>query len=93
MQLFWKDQHVADIENAGWADFPWASGKLVRVNLSPPLRQALEWLAEVAEAEELEDPPFDEELFDHWFVVSPTGEKLAVSPPLVDFEIGAVEWR
>ena len=92
LQLFWKDRHVADIEGAAWEDFPWVSGRFVPVDLPPEVREALEWLARMAEADELEDPPFDEERVDHWFLVSPTGERSEVSAPLVDFEAGTVEW-
>jgi hypothetical protein len=93
LRLLWKDRHVADVEGAAWDDFPWVSGKFISVDLPPELRQALEWLSSMAEADELEDPPFDEELVDHWVLSSPVGHKAEVCAPIVDFEAGTVEWR
>jgi hypothetical protein len=91
--LMWNDQHVADLSHATWSDFPWQEARIVFVNLTPEIRLALEWLADVADADELTDPPFDAALLENWSVRSPTGEMREVSPPVVDFDAGTAEWR
>jgi hypothetical protein len=94
MALIWNDQHVADLSDAAWSDFPWKEARIVFVNLTPDIRRVLEWLVEVANSDDdLPDPPFDVAFLEHWFVRSPTGETTDVSPPLVDFAGGTAEWR
>ena len=93
LNLYWNDSHVATVEEAAWEDFPWVSGRFVAVAVTPELRQALEWLAAIADADELEDPPFDSALLDGWRLGSPGGQTREVSPPIVDFESGTVTWR
>ena len=93
LALMWNDQHVADLSDATWSDFPWQEARIVFVNLTPEIRRALEWLVDVSTADELPDPPFDEALLQNWFVRAPTGETTEVSPPLVDFDGGTAEWR
>ena len=90
----WNDQHVADLSDTTWSDFPWKEARIVFVNLTPELRSVLEWLAEVSESDDdLPDPPFDTVLLENWVVRSPDGETSGVSPPLVDFDVGTAEWR
>lgn len=89
----WNDQHVANLTDTTWGDFPWKEARIAFVNLTPEIRHVLEWLAEVAEADELPDPPFDTALLEHWCVRSPGGETTDVSPPLVDFDVETAEWR
>lgn len=93
LALRWNAQHVADLFDATWSDFPWKEARIVFVNLTPEVRRALEWLVEVSEADELPDPPFDTALLENWFVHSSTGGSTEVSPPLVDFDAGTAEWR
>jgi hypothetical protein len=93
LALIWNDQHVADLSDATWSDFPWKEARIVFVNLTPEIRRALEWLVEIAYANELSDPPFDAALLENWFVRSAAGETTEVSPPLVDFDAGTAEWR
>jgi hypothetical protein len=80
LALMWNDQHVADLIDATWSDFPWHEARIVFVNLTPEIRQLLEWLAEIADADELPDPPFDTALLENWVVRAPTGETTPVSP-------------
>jgi hypothetical protein len=69
------------------------AARIVVVNLTPEIRRVLEWLADVSEADELPDPPFDMALLENWFVRAPDGETTEVSPPLVDFDTETAEWR
>ena len=93
MNLYWADRHVLTVEDATWDDFPWISGRLAMVALTPDLRRALEWLARMADATNLEDPPFDESLLDGWRLRAPDGRMQEISPPLIDFGAETVTWR
>ena len=91
--IFWTDRHTLTVEDVTWDDFPWVVGRLVTISLTPELRRALEWLARMAEADTMDDPPFDESLLDGWCLRGPDGRMQEISPPLVDFEAETVTWR
>jgi hypothetical protein len=92
-ELFWNERRVAFVEESRWEDFPWATGKLSAFSATPELREALEWLAHMAEADELQDPPFDEGLLEGWCLRSPDGREREISAPVVDLEVGTAIWR
>ncbi|RUL88038.1 hypothetical protein [Tautonia sociabilis] len=84
---------MAFVEDVSCEDFPWAAGRLTAFSATSELREALEWLARMAEADELEDPPFDVTLLEGWRLRSADGREREVSPPLIDFEANTAMWR
>jgi hypothetical protein len=80
LRLFWTDQLVGVITDAGWSDFPWASGELAVHEMPGELRSALEWATAQARSEgPLEDPPFPGALLENWWVEKPDGSKTEIS--------------
>ncbi len=94
LELYWKKQLVGVITGASWSDFPWISGKFEPRRLGKRLRALLEWFAEQAEADELEEPPFEPELLENWSIVKPDRSRVdLLCPPIIDFAAGVAEWR
>lgn len=93
LTLCCNGQPIGQIAEAT-TDWPWASGKLAISNVPPDLRTVLEWFARQADSDDdLEDPPFDDELLDGWSIVGVDGAVAEISVPVADFEAGTVEWR
>jgi hypothetical protein len=93
LTLCWNGQPVGQITEAT-TDWPWASGKLAIGNLPSEVRAVLEWFARQADSEEnLEDPPFHDELLNGWSLVGADGAVTEICVPVADFEAGTVEWR
>ncbi|MEM9214153.1 MAG: hypothetical protein AAGD25_07365 [Cyanobacteria bacterium P01_F01_bin.150] len=86
---------IATITDVDWADFPWACGKFVAADMEPQIRDFLEWIGRESKTENgiTEDPPFEDELFDEWFIENPDGTRTAIMMPVLDFLSGAIEWR
>lgn len=94
-RLLWRDQLIATITGVGWSDFPWACGKLVVVDMAPELRELLEWIGRESRTEDgiTEDPPFEDELLEEWFIEKPDGTRTEIMIPVLDFADGSIEWR
>jgi hypothetical protein len=92
IKLFWKNQHIGNIGNANWSDFPWRVGKFVPIQVSKEVHTVLEWFASIAEADELADPPFEEELINNWWIETPEGKRInLIGVPLIEFNEGTIE--
>lgn len=92
--LYWKDQLVGTITDVRWTDFPWASGRFTMGSPSKKVRAVLEYVAaRVATDDGLCDWPFSDALFDLWRIVQPNGTSVEISPPIIDFANGSIEWR
>jgi hypothetical protein len=94
LKLYWKKQLVGVITDATWSDFPWVVGRFEVRRIGKRLRDVLTWFAEQAEADELQEPPFDAEVIGNWAVVKPDRSRVELPlPPVVDFDRGLAEWR
>ncbi|MBL8799217.1 MAG: hypothetical protein JNM56_35350 [Planctomycetia bacterium] len=94
LQLFWKDQLIGRITDAGWSDFPWMSGKVSINQIPPELREAMEYLHREATSDDgVTDWPFPEEFAAGWRMVKPDGTAVEISQPIIDFATGDVDWR
>src|SRR5262245_27762605 len=93
LKLFWQNRRIGHITDAGWSDFPWASGKVSIVNMPPDLREALEWLHRESISEDgVTDWPFSEDFVWGWRLEQPDGTSEEISQPIIDFGSGDVEW-
>lgn len=93
-ELYWKEQLVGIITEVSFSDFPWLSGRFEPRSMSKPLQEVLDWCAAQAEADELQDPPFESDLMEAWVIVKPDGSRHElILPPLIDFTEGLAEWR
>lgn len=94
LKLYWKRQLVGVITKPRWSDFPQIVGRFEARRLSKRLREVLAWFAAQADADELQDPPFDADLVESWAIVKPDGSRVELPlPPLVDFSKRLAEWR
>jgi hypothetical protein len=94
LKLYWKHQLVGVIRDATFSDFPWIIGRFEARRVSKRLREVLAWFAAQAEADELQEPPFDADLVGNWAIVKPDRSRAELLlPPLVDFNKGFAEWR
>jgi hypothetical protein len=94
LKLYWKKQLAGVITDATWSDFPWVSGRFEARRLGKRLREVLAWFAAQAEADHLEDPPFDPERVGNWALVKPDRSRVQLLlPPIVDFSKGLARWR
>jgi hypothetical protein len=94
LKLYWKKQLVGVITDVTSSDFPWNNGRFQARRMGRRLREVLEWLSTQAEADELQDPPFDAELVASWAIVKPDQTRVELLlPPIVDFHKGLAEWR
>jgi hypothetical protein len=93
LELYWNGRLLGKVVEVAWSDFPWASGKLIRSEVSPALDEVLHWFAHLADADELEDPPFRQDLLKNWWLQTSGGKRYEISVPIVDFQSGMIEWR
>ncbi len=93
LELHWNGQLLGTIVEVGWSDWPWASGRLLSEKLSPELREVLQWFTRIADADELEDPPFAQHLVENWWLRSSDGRRYEICVPIVDFQSRMIEWR
>jgi hypothetical protein len=94
LKLYWKKQLVGVISGATWSDFPWIVGRFETRRVSKRLRAVLEWFAAQAEADELQEPPFDSDCVENWAIVKPDRSRVELLlPPIIDFDKGLAEWR
>jgi hypothetical protein len=93
-KLYWKKQLVGVISDATWLDFPWIIGRFEARRAGKQIREVLRWIAAQAEADELQDPPFDAEWTENWAIVKPDRSRVELLlPPIIDFRKGFAEWR
>jgi hypothetical protein len=94
LKLYWKDQLIGHVRDAGWSDFPWVCGKVSIINMSPDLREVLEYVHKESISEDgLRDWPYPEEYWEDWRMVKPDGTSREIMLPIIDFETGDIDWR
>ena len=93
-KLYWQSQLIGVIAGVTTTDYPWVRGRFEPRQVSEELREVLGWFAAQAEADDLQDPPFDPRLLEGWFIDNVEGERHELLvPPLIDFDQGVAEWR
>jgi hypothetical protein len=94
LKLFWKDRLIGQVTDAGWSDFPAATGKVSIIHMPPALREAMEWLHTESNSENgVTDWPFSEDFVWGWRLEKPDGTSEEISQPIIDFGNGDIDWQ
>ncbi|MEO2092265.1 MAG: hypothetical protein ABGY75_22650 [Gemmataceae bacterium] len=94
LKLYWQSHLIGVITGSTFSDFPWVGGRFEPRRVPKRLREVLDWFAAQADADEPPDPPFAPDLLEGWVIIKPDGSRHELlTPPLIDFDTGAAEWR